>query len=132
MMTKWLNDKNKFNKNNDSPISIGSEWTQDPKREYVCSYCNRTLSKLTDRSGLSPSWYCSSCQISTPEEDTNDLRGKNKIVTPDNYDNSSNPLATTKFKDPELRRKKVEIKGGLKALSQKGTIRIKDYVESKG
>ena len=64
-------------------------------------------------------------------EETEDLRSKSKIITPDSFDNSRNPLSSP-LPELELKGKKTEIKGGLKDLSQRSSIKIKSYTEGKG
>jgi hypothetical protein len=44
---------------------------------------------------------------------------------------NQNPYASTKFPEPDLKKKKTEIKGGLAELQKRG-IRITSYTESKG
>jgi hypothetical protein len=96
----------------------------------VFSKCNRILSKLQDRNGANESFYCSSCSIEVFPSEVESLRSKNKLTTPEGVYNQT-PYASTKFTEPDLRKKKVEIKGGLAELQKRG-IKITSYTESKG
>jgi hypothetical protein len=123
-------DKNKRGREPaDVPISVGSEWTQDPRREYVCSYCNRTMVKLQDRNSANISYFCNMCNIQTNAEETDNLRTRSRLQMPEGV--NTTPYASTKFTEPDLRKKKVEIKGGLAELQKRG-IRITSYKEGKG
>jgi hypothetical protein len=128
-MTKYYSDKNRFNMNDPgTPISVGTGWTKPDRPTYVCPYCSRTLQRLTDSKGSSPSWYCSFCSIESKPEDTT-LRSQSSIVPQKGEE--QNPLASTKFKEPTVGREPIDIKGGMKTLQQKG-IKIKYYKEGKG
>jgi hypothetical protein len=127
-MTKWHDDKNKWRMNADTPIPIGDEWNRDPNPSYICNYCQRTMSKLTDRSGLSPSWYCTNCSIEVDPSIT-EVRSKSPLSTRD--EPPEHPYVAFP-PEPELKRKKKEIKGGLKAMTEKGSIRVTSYKEGKG
>ena len=127
-MTKYISDKNKFVGNKDTPVTIGDEWTGDPNPSYYCNYCQRRLSKLQGRSGENVVYYCVTCSIEVDPSLT-ELRSASKLSVPDG------PIEHPSVAfppEPELKRKKTEIKGGLKALSETGHIKIKNYTESKG
>jgi len=110
-LTKYLNDKYGVRNNRDTPIVAGSsEWTRDNSRIPMCQWCRRDLVKLQDRNNINISWFCSFCQIETLDEDDN-LRSKNKIVSPERTDNSDNP-SVSYAPEPSLKRKPVEYKGG--------------------
>lgn len=126
-MTKWYDDQHKYRQVPEPPISVGGNWYGEPQREFYCEYCQRRLSKLTSH-GLSLSWYCSHCQIES-KPDEKEMRSKGKLETMPGPPDI--PLATTKFKELDLRRKKTEIKGGLAELQKRG-IKITSYTESKG
>jgi hypothetical protein len=100
----------------------------DSREEHYCPCCQLRLSRLIDSSGSNPSFYCSKCVINYP--DKSEVKSKSRLSTPQKSNNErpavSYPPALT------LKRKKTEIKGGLKALSEKGSIRITSYTESKG
>jgi hypothetical protein len=125
-LTKYFAEKNRFNRNDDTPISTGSEWTRADRPSYICPYCSRTLNRLTDRHGLSPSYYCNFCRIESRPENT-DLRSKSSIEP--QKGGEDNPLASTKFKERTVGREPVEIKGGLAELQRRG-MKITSYSES--
>jgi hypothetical protein len=50
---KSINKPSKF-----KGITIGNEHTGPEKVEYVCSWCNRSLVRLTDKNNQSESWFC--------------------------------------------------------------------------
>ena len=127
-MTKYFQDKNRFEKNDDTPISVRNYEQMDSHKEFFCPYCQLKLSRLTDRSGLSPSWYCTKCTIEYPDQ--SEVKSKSSLSTP-RKSNNDNPLASTKFKEPTVGKEPTEIKGGLKALQQRG-IKITSYTEGKG
>jgi hypothetical protein len=127
-MTKYYQDKNRFEKDSDTPISVRNYEQIESRKEFFCPYCQRLLSRLTDRSGLSPSWYCSSCSVDYPDQ--SEVKSKSSLSTPQKS-NNENPLASTKFKEPTVGKEPTEIKGGLKALQQRG-IKITSYSEGKG
>lgn len=127
-MTKWYDDQHKYKQDPGTPISVAGNWYGVPQREFYCEYCQRRLSKLTDRSGLSPSWYCSFCQIeSSPDE--KEMRSKGKLETAEGPPDT--PLASTKFKEPSVGRGKKELTGSFKILRDKG-MRFTSVTESKG
>jgi hypothetical protein len=114
----------------DTPIVAGTEWTQDPRREYVCSYCNRTMIKLQDRNSANISYFCNVCNIQTNADATDNLRTRSRLQMPEGV--NTTPYASTKFPEPTLDKKKTTIKGGLAELVRKGSIRVTSYTESKG
>jgi hypothetical protein len=123
-MTKYA-EKNSFSNDQGTPIPIGSEWTRAERPTYICPYCSRTLQRLTDRSGLSPSYYCSFCSTESHPEKT-DLRSKSSIEP--QKGGEDNPLASTKFRFPEVGKQHIEPKGTFATLKSKG-IRITNYKE---
>jgi hypothetical protein len=126
-MTKYFNDKTRG-----TPIDTGTpqvlpNYNNIERKEFYCPYCSLRLSKLIDRSGLSPSWYCPKCTIEYPDE--SEVKSKSHLSTPQKS-NNENPR-TAYPPEPDLRRKNVEIKGGLAELQKRG-IKITSYTESKG
>ena len=124
-MTKYTERINRFTENKDTPII--ATYGNDQNKERYCRYCNHLLHTIRDSSGQNVNQYCSNCSISYPDEETENLRSKSKIITPDNFDNSKNPLSSP-LPEPELRRKKVTIKGGLAEWQRKG-VKITSYSE---
>jgi hypothetical protein len=85
------------------------------------------LSKLTDSSGQNQNYYCNHCSIEfNPSK--SEVRSKSKLTTPEGPPETPYVAYPP---EPELRKKKVEIKGGLAELQKRG-ISITSYTESKG
>src|ERR687896_2225385 len=88
-------------------ILIGVEHTGPEKVEYVCSWCNRSLVRLSDKNNQSESWFCRACSI---EFDPNDekISHKQRLSIP--YQDNEPCVSTTPgipdislHKEPELR-----------------------------
>jgi hypothetical protein len=126
-MTRYYDSSHRYKPKEDTPIPIGEQWTRDPNPSYICNYCQRTMSKLTDRSGLSPSWYCTHCSIEVDPSIT-EVRSKSPLTTRD--EPPDNPVVSIP-PEPSLRKKKKEIKGGLVELQKRG-IKVTSFTESKG
>lgn len=123
-MTKYTS-KNNRQPDNDIVVVGDREYNQDVQREYICKYCQKTMSKLIDSSGLNPSWYCSSCSISMIPQEVEQLRSKSKLKTPDGpveYPSVSYPLEYT------LEKNKAELSGVFKSMQEKG-LKVKDVKE---
>jgi hypothetical protein len=131
-MTKYTKDHGSTRwepRDTGTPISLPNyEQIEASRNERFCPYCSLRLSRLLDSSGLNPSWYCSKCTIDYP--DKTDTKSKSSLSTP-RKSNNDNPLASTKFKEPIVGREPTEIKGGLKALQQKG-VKVTSYTEGRG
>ena len=111
--------------NNKDIITIGDEYTGANRPSYICNYCNRTLTKLTDRNNQNESWYCNSCSIEFQPENES-IRHKQKLEVPDR--NIEPAIATTPG-IPDIRiHHEPEPKGTFKVLQQKG-IKITKYEE---
>jgi hypothetical protein len=108
----------------DTPISVSNEWTQDPRREYVCSYCNRTMIKLQDRNSANISYFCNVCNIQTNAEATDNLRTRSRLQMPEGV--NTNPYASTKFPEYTVNKQPQEIRGTFKTLQNRG-MKIKNY-----
>jgi hypothetical protein len=50
-------------------ILIGDEYAKHEKIEYVCSWCNRSLVRLSDKSNQSEGWFCRNCSIEFNHDD---------------------------------------------------------------
>jgi hypothetical protein len=127
-MTKYT-EKNQWNRGKpiDSPISIAAENYDDRiiNREYSCSYCNRILSKLVDRSGLNPSWYCNFCSIEVIPSEEAELRSKLRLKVPSG---TIQEAAVSYAPEKVLKRKRTDPKGTFKILRERG-INITNYQE---
>src|SRR5262245_51081908 len=127
-MTKY-HDKHFSSFKNDMAI-VGEEEIKQIENKgnnnFICEFCRCTLIKIIDSSGQNPSYYCSHCGIT--KYDIVDLRSESYIETSDGpVEDPSLSYAP----EPRLKRKRKEIKGGLKALQDKG-IHISSYKEGVG
>jgi hypothetical protein len=117
----------KIKPNNDDKIIISSEYYENVRpSSYICSICNRTLSRLSDAGGNNQTYYCRFCNVEFDPESEN-VRRESKLSVPDR--NIEPAVATTPGIPDISIRKEPEIKGGLKALQQKG-LKITDYKEN--
>jgi DNA-directed RNA polymerase subunit RPC12/RpoP len=108
-------------------VVVGNEYNKDAQREYICNYCQRTLSRLIDYSGENPSLYCSYCSIEVIPEIEKDLRAKSKLEVPDGSD--IEPSVSYPPDPNDINRNKDnELKGTFRALQDRG-IKITDYKE---
>ena len=108
-------------KSKDDNIIISSEqYSGEERPTYYCNTCHCSLVRLSDRNNQNESWYCNRCSIEYP--DATNIRHQLKISVPDR--NPETLVSTTPGQDylnkrVEIR-KEQEIKGGLKALQQRG------------
>ena len=115
----------KPNKNKDI-VTIGDEWTgEDGPPSFICSYCNRILTRLTDRSGNNELWFCNNCSIEFQTENES-IRHKQKLSVPNR--NIEPAVAITPGIPDISIHHMPELKGTFKALQQKG-IKITNYKE---
>ena len=116
-------------KSKDDNIIISSEqYSGEDRPIYYCDNCHCTLVRLSDSNNQNESYYCNRCSIDYL--DTANIRQQLKVTVPDR--NTETLVSTTPGQDylnkrVEIR-KEQEIKGGLKALQQKG-IKITNYKE---
>jgi hypothetical protein len=96
------------------------------EKTFSCKFCNRTLAKLIDSSGENVSYYCTNCSITT--YDTDDLRPERVIEM---SDGPVEEPAASLVPEPQLKRKKKEIKGTLAELQRRG-VKVTSYKEGKG
>ena len=121
--------KNRINydKPNDDKVIISSEYFKDERPSFICSICNRTLTRLTDSSLQNTSFWCRNCSVEFNPE-TENVRRESKLSVPDR--NIEPAVATT----PGIGggsvaiRHEPEIRGGLKALRDEG-LKITHYEE---
>jgi hypothetical protein len=112
--------------NNKDKVIISSEYYEDDRPSYICSICNRTLNRLSDAGGNNQTYYCRFCNVEFDPE-SEDVRRESKLSVPDR--NIEPAVATTPGIPDISIRKEPEIKGGLKALQQKG-LKITNYKEN--
>ena len=101
---------------------IGEEWIgNDTPPDYICSWCQRTLSRLIDKSGENPSHYCSYCQISF---EPSEVRKKPRIET---AKTNVEPAVTSIGFTPDVSiRHTPPIRGGMAELQKRG-VRVTSY-----
>jgi DNA-directed RNA polymerase subunit RPC12/RpoP len=114
-------------KPNDDKVVISSDYYKEERLSYICSICNRTLSRLSDAGGNNSTYWCRNCSVEFDPELEN-VRRESKITVPDR--NQETLVATTPGQDYLNKKVEIkhtpEIKGAFKSLQQKG-IRIKEY-----
>ena len=115
-------------KPNDDKNIISSEYFQDDRPSYICNICNQgPLIRLTDAGMNNTSFWCRHCSVEWNPEEEN-VRRESKLSVPDrNVEPAVTSIQYDYNKDVEIRHE-PEIKGGLKALKEKG-IKITDYKE---
>src|SRR5215204_28370 len=114
--------KSKPNKNEDKVV-ISSEYYTNDRPSYICSFCNQTLSSLTDSGGQNTAYWCRHCSVEFNPEDEN-LRKESKLTVPDR---NIEPAVTSISNTPDISiRHTPPIRGGFAELQKKG-LRIKDY-----
>jgi hypothetical protein len=123
---------NKFSKvprkleaNKDKVIIASEQYTGEDRPSYLCSFCNRTLSRLSDSGMQNSTFWCRFCSVEfDPESEI--LRKESKIIVPDR---NNEPAVATTPGIPDVRiHHTPEPKGAFKALQQKG-LKITEYKE---
>jgi hypothetical protein len=115
----------KINTNKDKVV-ISSEYYQNERPSYICSFCSQTLVRLTDAGLNNATWWCRNCSVEFDPEAEN-LRKESKITVPDR---NQEPAITSVSNTPDVRiRHEPELKGGFAQLAKKGTIRFTHYEE---
>jgi hypothetical protein len=89
---------------------------------YLCPNCQIRMVKLSD-----DDYFCNRCQHS---EYIENVVKTTEIPKPQTLDNSELHVSTTPQPINPFAKKPIELKGGFKALSQKGTIRFTSYNET--
>jgi hypothetical protein len=104
---------------------IGDEWSGEDNPEYSCSWCNRSLIRLSDRNNQGESWFCRNCQIPFEPSETQ-LRKKSKLgMQREEVEPAVTSIQTDQSKEVEIRHT-VPLRGGFKSLSEKG-LRFTSY-----
>jgi hypothetical protein len=107
----------------DTPI-VASYNNNNESKEYVCSYCNRTMIKLQDRNSANISYFCNACNIQTNVEETDNLRTRSRLQMPEGV--NTNPYASTKFPEPTVGKSPPPVRGSFAELQRRG-IKITNY-----
>ena len=108
-------------------VVIGEEHREQEITELVCSWCNHSLVRLTDRNHQSESWFCRNCSIEFNSDDEQ-VSHKQKLSIP--YEDSEPAVASIGSVPDVSIHHEPELKGGFAALAKKGTIRFTSYQES--
>lgn len=110
-------------KKNDTPVTIGDEWSGDDDSIPICDYCSVTMIKLVDRNGQNPSWFCIRCQISREFEET---RKKSKLgIQKREFEPAATSIGFNMADEVEIRHT-PHVRGGFAELQKKG-LKIRDY-----
>jgi ribosomal protein L37AE/L43A len=104
-------------------VVISSEYYQNERPSYICSFCNQTLIRLTDAGMNNTTWWCRHCGVEFDPESEN-LRKESRITVPDR---NAEPAITSVSNTPDVSiRHEPPIRGGFAELQKKG-LKIKDY-----
>src|SRR5215208_2318475 len=108
---------------NKDKVIISSEYYENDRPSYICSFCNQTLSRLTDAGQNNSTFWCRHCSIEWDPEAEN-LRKESKLTVPDR---NIEPAVSTTPGIPDISiRHEPPLRGGFAELQKKG-IKIKDY-----
>jgi hypothetical protein len=123
-MTKWFDSHNNMWVDRDTPIVLPYNNTLEDKTFY-CKYCRRVLMQIS-----ADEFHCTTCNIQFFPE-LQDVRSKSKVDEPAGP-NTDNPLVSypPDPNAPFYEKHKPKYEGGIKVLSQRGTIKILDYKDS--
>ena len=112
-------------KPDDDKIIISSEYFANDRPSYICSICNRTLSRLSDAGGNNSTYWCRHCSVEFDPAEEN-VRRESKLSVPDR---NIEPAVSTTPGIPDISiHHEPEIKGSLKELQKKG-LKITHYEE---
>src|SRR5215207_130714 len=115
--------KTKKLKPNEDKVVISSEYYQNDRPSYICSFCHQTLIKLTDAGQNNSTYWCRNCQVEFDPEVEN-IRKESKLLVPDR---NIEPAITSIGNTPDISiRHTPPLRGGFAELQKKG-LRIKDY-----
>jgi DNA-directed RNA polymerase subunit RPC12/RpoP len=109
----------------DDKVVISTEFFQNDRPSYLCSFCNQTLIGLTDAGQNNTSFWCRHCSIEFDPESEN-LRKESKLVVPDrNIEPAVTSIQTNMADEVEIRHT-PPLRGGFAELQKKG-LKIKGY-----
>jgi ribosomal protein L37AE/L43A len=126
-MKRHATTKSRINyaKPSDNKVVISSEYYQNDRSTYLCSFCNQTLIRLTDASQSNTAWFCRHCLVEFDSESEN-LRKESKLVVPDrNIEPAATSIQNNMADEVEIRHT-LPIRGGFAELQKKG-LKITDY-----
>jgi hypothetical protein len=121
-MTRYSDNNRRYKPREDTPIV--ASYSTNERREYVCSYCNRTMTKLQDRNSANISFFCNACNIETNPEETDNLRTRSCLQMPEGV--NTTPYVSTKFIEPTVGKTPSPVRGTFAELQRRG-IRITNY-----
>lgn len=126
-MTKYYEEQQRIERlrqqKSDTPIAISGEHTKEEKKAYYCPYCSYKMVKISEEE-----YHCNHCNNSAFPE-VEQLRTKSKISTPIGL--NLEPCLSYAPEPYDLSKPEVEVKGGLKAMKDRG-IKITSYKEDYG
>ena len=96
-----------YDKSNDDKVIISSKYLVDERPSFICSICNRTLTRLTDASLQNTSFWCRNCSVEFDPESEN-LRKESKLEVPDR--NIQPVITSIDIKHDISLRKPIELK----------------------
>ena len=76
----------------DDKVVVSSEYYENQKPSYICSICNRTLSRLSDAGQHNSMYFCVHCSVEYDPVKEN-VRKESKLSVPDR--NVKPSVATT-------------------------------------
>src|ERR687892_1131237 len=118
MKFKKSNKKNTLDTSVQSDkVVISSEYYENDRPSYLCSFCNCTLSKLQDAGQNNIMYFCTRCSVEFDPAEEN-LRKESKITVPDR--NVEPCVSTTPGIADISIRHTPPIRGGLAELQKKG------------
>jgi hypothetical protein len=117
----------RLSNNNKDKVVISSEFYENDRPSYICSFCNQTLIRLTDAGQNNTTFWCRHCSVEFDPESEN-LRKESKIVVPDR--NIESAISSVGMMPDVSIRHEPTLKGGFAAIAKKGTIRFTSYQES--
>ena len=113
---------------NDDKVVISSEYYENDRPSYICSFCNQTLIRLTDAGQNNTSWWCRHCSVEFDTESEN-LRKGSKITVPDRSEETLVSTTPSINEDSVAIRHEPELSPTFKALQKKG-LKITHYEEN--
>src|SRR5918992_3491393 len=112
-----------YAKPSDDAVVISSEYYENDRPSYICSFCNQTLIRLTDAGQNNQTYWCRNCSIEYDPEAEN-LRKETKLKVPER---NVEPCVSTTPRIPDISlHREPKLRGGFAELQKKG-LKIKDY-----
>ncbi|CAN5539996.1 hypothetical protein BH18THE2_BH18THE2_28500 [soil metagenome] len=125
MTTKYYSG-NKPNPYADTPTPISDEYTKPDTIDFMCSYCQCKLLKMSDEG----EYYCNRCSISQ-YPDVEDVRSKTRITTPIGLNLEPCLSYAPDPNEAFFNDNNPKPEGAFKALKDRG-LKITNYTEKDG